>query len=161
MRKVQGSPGVQLLECTNPVKNKWRVRWDVQKKDDMTAFYMEEEFDHKPTAEEIRSMVTEWSNGQTTAAILSGFTYEDAPVWLSQENQFNYQSAYSLAVQTKGASLPVTFKFGTDSEPVYKTFSTVESLEDFYIKAVRHILNTIEDGWKKKDAFDLSLYAVD
>ena len=160
MRKVQGDPGVQLLECTNPVKNKWRVRWDVQKKDDMTAFYMEEEFDHKPTAEEIRGMVTEWSNNQTNAAILSGFTYEDAPVWLSQENQFNYQSAYSLAVQTGGATLPVTFKFGTDSEPVYKTFNTVESLEDFYTKAVRHILDTIAEGWKRKDDFDLSLYAV-
>lgn len=151
---------MKLLECTNPVRNKWRVRWDVQKKDNMTAFYMEEEFDHKPTTEEIRTMVTEWSNRQTNDAILTGFIYEDAPVWLSQENQFNYQSAYTLAVQTSGKSLPVTFKLGTDEKPVYKTFNTVESLEDFYTKAVRHILNSVADGWKRKDAFDLSLYVV-
>lgn len=30
MKRVEGSAGVSLLECVNPVKNKWRVRWDVQ-----------------------------------------------------------------------------------------------------------------------------------
>ena len=39
------------------------------------------------------------------------------PVWLSSENQFNYKAAYDLAVQTGGATLPVTFKFGTDEVP--------------------------------------------
>ena len=27
--------------------------------------------------------------------------------------------------------------------------------------AMQHIQNTLADGWKKKDVFDLSLYAVD
>ena len=53
MKRVEGSAGVSLLECTNPVKNKWRIRWDVQKKEDGSASYMEEEFNHKPTDEEI------------------------------------------------------------------------------------------------------------
>ena len=30
MNRVNGAQGVKLLECTNPVKGKWRVRWDVQ-----------------------------------------------------------------------------------------------------------------------------------
>ena len=30
MKRVEGSSGVSLFECVNPVKNKWRVRWDVQ-----------------------------------------------------------------------------------------------------------------------------------
>ena len=30
MKKVEGNIGVRLLECINPIKNKWRVRWDVQ-----------------------------------------------------------------------------------------------------------------------------------
>ena len=51
MKRVEGSAGVSLLECTNPVKNKWRIRWDVQKKEDGSASYMEEEFNHKPTDE--------------------------------------------------------------------------------------------------------------
>ena len=61
-----------------------------------------EEFNHKPTDEEIRSTVTAWYNRETDKAILSGFIYEGIPVWLSSENQFNYKAAYDLAVQTGG-----------------------------------------------------------
>ena len=57
MRRVEGSAGVSLMECTNPVKDKWRIRWDVQEKEDGSASYMEEEFSHKPTDEEIRTLV--------------------------------------------------------------------------------------------------------
>jgi hypothetical protein len=58
------------------------------------------------------------------------------PVWLSSENQFNYKAAYDLAVQTGGATLPVTFKFGTDEVPQYREFVTLEELTDFYTKAM-------------------------
>lgn len=150
-----------LLECTNPVKGKWRIRWDVETKEDGSASYMEEEFGHRPDAEEIRSLVSQWYNANTDARILSGFEYDGQPVWLSSENQFNYKAAYDLAVQTAGATLPVVFKFGTDTEPVYREFATLEDLTDFYTKAMQHIQNTLADGWKKKDVFDLSLYAVD
>lgn len=161
MRRVEGSAGVHLLECVNPVKNKWRVRWDVQEKGSGVSSYMETEFNHRPTAEEIRSVVISWYNTQTDTAILSGFTYGDVPVWLSQENQFNYKSAYDLAVQTGGGTLPVTFKFGTDTEPVYHTFKTLEELTDFYTKAMNHIQTALAEGWKKKDAFDLEEYRAE
>lgn len=161
MRRVEGNAGVALLECTNPAKDKWRVRWDVQEKEDGSASYMEEEFNHRPTDEEIRSTVMAWYNGRTDEIILSGFSWDGAQVWLSGENQFNYKSAYDLAVQTDGETLPVTFKFGTDAEPVYHTFGTLGELTDFYTKAMSHIQATLADGWKKKDAFDLELYRVE
>ena len=158
MKRVEGSAGVSLLECTNPVKGKWRVRWDVQKTEDGSASYMEEEFNHKPTDEEIRSTVTAWYNRETDKAILSGITDEGIPVWLSSENQFNYKAAYDLAVQTGGRNLPVTFKLGADDEPYYRTFETVSDLQDFYVKAMKHIQDALSEGWKKKDALDLALY---
>ena len=89
MRRVEGSSGVSLMECTNPVKDKWRIRWDVQEKENGSASYMEEEFGHKPTDEEIHTLVMSWYNSQTDAAILSGFAYNGAHVWLSVENQYN------------------------------------------------------------------------
>ena len=33
---------MKLLECVNPVKNTWRVRWDVREREDGSADYMEE-----------------------------------------------------------------------------------------------------------------------
>lgn len=158
MKRAQGNTEVKLLECVNPVRNKWRVRWDVREREDGSADYMEAELTHKPTNEEIKDLVRTWYNEQTDAAILSGFNYDNAKVWLSQENQYNYKAAYDLAVQTNGKTLPVTFKFGTDETPVYRTFDTLDELADFYTKMVAYIQTTLADGWKKKDALDLSKY---
>ena len=160
MKRAQGSLEVKLLECVNPIKNKWRVRWDVQEHDDGTADYMEAELTHKPTDEEIKDLVRKWYNQQTDAAILSGFSYEGAPVWLSQENQYNYKAAYDLAVQTGGETLPVTFKFGSDEQPEYHTFTQLEELKDFYTKAVGFIQTVLAEGWEKKDKFNLELYRI-
>ena len=161
MKRVEGSAGVKLIECVSPARNGWRIRWDVQERGDGSASYMEEDFLGKPSDRVIRSVVLGWYNERINEAILCGFVYDGMSVWLSSENQFNYKAAYDLAVQTAGATLPVVFKFGTDTEPVYREFATLEDLTDFYTKAMQHIQNTLADGWKKKDVFDLSLYAVD
>lgn len=158
MNRVQGYAGVRLLECTNPVRRKWRVRWDVQKKEDGSADYMEHEFDHLPEQEEVKSLLIAWYNAKVDEAILSGFTYENMAVWLSAENQFNYKSAYDLAVQTVGATLPVTFKFGTDEQPQYRKFATLDELTDFYTKAMAYIQSTLAAGWQEKDGIDWSAY---
>jgi len=99
-------------------------------------------------------------NHRTDEKILSGLVWKDNPVWLSQENQFNFKAAYDLAVQTQGATLPVTFKLGEleDGTPVYHTFETMEDSTDFYTAAVNHIHNAVADGWLEKDGIDWSPY---
>lgn len=160
MRRAEGNIAVSLLECVNPRKNKWRVRWDIQKVEgtENCATYMEEEFDHRPTDEEIKSLVIGWHNEQIDNAILMGMTYNGIQVWLSQENQFNYKAAYDLAVQTGGKTLPVIFKFGTDEKPVYKQFATLNELSDFYNQAMTYIQSTLAKGWKDKDSIDFTKY---
>ena len=161
MQRTEGTAGVKLIECVSPARNKWRVRWDVQEKEEGMADYMEAEFDHRPTAEEIKAAVIGWYNRQTDQAILSGFEYEGHMVWLSSENQFNYKAAYDLAVQTDGATLPVRFKFGTDDAPVYRVFDQLADLADFYTKAMRHIQDTLDVGWQRKDSFNPGDYVVE
>lgn len=158
MKRVEGTAGVKLLECVNPVKNTWRVRWDVREREDGSADYMEENILGKPSREIIRTVILGWYNEEIDREILSGFVYEGMPVWLSSENQFNYKAAYDLAVQTGGQNLPVTFKLGADDEPYYRTFETVSDLQNFYVKAMKHIQDALSEGWKKKDALDLALY---
>lgn len=157
-RRVRGSLGVLPLECVNVRRGLWRVRWDICETADGMAEYVEAESDHRPTLAEVREVVTAWYNARTDERILSGFEYDGVPVWLSTENQFNYKVAYDLAVQTDGKTLPATFKFGTDEIPVYRTFDTLEELADFYTKMVAYIQTTLAEGWKKKEALDLSKY---
>jgi len=106
----------------------------------------------------MRKLISDWYNPEIDQKILNGFVWNDMNVWLSTENQFNYKAEYDLAVQSEGKNLPVTFKFGTDTTPIYYEFKTFEELEDFYTSAIKYISDTYKDGWEKKEAFDWSLY---
>lgn len=158
MKRVQGSADVRLIECVNPVQKKWRVRWGVETQPGGETSYMEEEFSGKPSIETVKQLILGWMNKRIDERIISGFTYDGNPVWLSQENQFNYKSAFDLAVQTQGQTLPVKFKFGTDDEPVYVIFETLPKLQDFYTKAVTFIQQKLNEGWQQKDSVDFSAY---
>ena len=168
MKRIKGTEGVALIECINPIVNKWRVRWDVQGnagtdergKPEIGVNYMEEEFPYKPTFEEIKELITRWFNQSIDEKIMSGFVWNDYPVWLSTENQFNYKAAYDLAVQTDGTTLPVTFKFGSDETPKYHEFKTLAELTDFYIKSVAFVQDTLKQGWTEKDTFDFAPYQI-
>lgn len=155
--RIQGSAGVAPIECINPRKDKWRVRWDIQQTDE-AATYEEAEFDHRPSVEEVRATIIAWHNARIKAQITEGFRWEGVPVWLSTENQFNYKSAFDVAIQTQGANLPVVFKLGTDDTPVYREFRTVDELKSFCIGVTGYIQKTLAEGWKCKDAIDFSIY---
>lgn len=160
--KVQGSKDIALIECINPRLNKYRVRWDLRVYVDEDggegACFYENEFNHKPTIEEIKSVILAQINSATADKIISGFIWNNMSVWLSNENQFNYKAAYDFAVQTNGANLPVTFKFGSTEQPYYYTFETIEDIQDFYISAMSYINKQLRDGWKEKDSYDWEVY---
>jgi len=155
--RVNGSQGVKPIECINPPKNKWAVRWDIQPSDESGCDYEEQIFDHKPTLGEIKDLILGWSNKKTETKIIEGFAWNGIPVWLSIENQVNIQAAYNLAVQSEGKNLP-TMKLGTSDEPVYHTFQSMEEFADFYTKSLAHVQNVRAEGWKEKDSFDFDSY---
>lgn len=159
MKRVQGNHDVTLIECTNPVRNKWRVRWDVSTDESGTTSYMEAEFDHRPSVDEVKSLIEGWISDATRERIISGFTYEGVPVWLSAENQANYERAY---IQSKmGNGVSVVFKFGTDDKPVYRKFENPADIEAFYRAFSEHIQQAQLDGWNARDSIDLEPYLMD
>jgi hypothetical protein len=158
-----GSIGIKPLECVNPRITKWRVRWNIrpetgtdEKGNPKTGVTFEEkEFTRKPTLEEIKEVVHEWMNRQIDCRILAGFSWQDMPVWLSTENQFNYKAAFDIALQTGGQNLPVKFKL---SDGNYHLFSTVGELMEFYTSAMGYIQQILNAGWEEKDSVDFSVY---
>lgn len=93
-------------------------------------------------------------NSRTDAKILTGFSWEGKPVWLSAENQRNFSEAQRMGV------VPVTFKLGEDTEgnPVYHTFETAEEMDEFYRFAFGHIQQCLQAGWQEKDSIDWAPY---
>ncbi len=115
-------------------------------------------FTEKPTLAQVKQLITAQINADIDQKILTGFVWNEMPVWLSSENQFNYKAAFDLAVQTQGATLPVRFKFGIDENPQYHTFSDLEEFTDFYTKALAFVDATLNEGWDVKDSIDWSVY---
>lgn len=159
------------LECINPFDNKWRLRWDIKEiavdnlnselEPPLTEFeYVEYELSYEPTVDDCKNIILEYINKKIDEKILTQFVWKDMSVWLSTENQFNYKSAYDLAVQTSGATLPVIFKFGAIDDPVYYTFNELDDLTDFYTKSVVFVQQTLSEGWEEKDSFNFNPYSL-
>ena len=159
MKKAIGNSS-KYIECINPKKNKWKIRWDFQTQDEGIVEDMEEDFDHKPTDDEIKDIIVKWHNSEIDKEIISGFTWNGLPIWLSMENQFNYKTAFDAAVMSNSATLPVTFKFGSDDNPTYYEFKTIEELSDFYYKAIAYVQSVLQKGWNQKDSFNIKNYQV-
>lgn len=162
-KRAYGLEGISLIECINPRQKKYRVRWDIKPGSDeegdlQGVTFLEAEFLHKPTIQDIKDTILAWMNSEIDRQIISGFEWNGMKVWLSSENQFNYKAAFDLAMQTNGENLPVTFKFGTTNEPLYHTFASVEELKAFYLSAMAHINKVLEEGWKRKDSMDWREY---
>lgn len=141
--------------------NTYIIRWDYEQSDEPgMASWMYEYVTTKPTIEYIKNLILKYHNDKIDEKIIAGFVWNNMPIWLSSENQFNYKAAYDLAVQTEGESLPVTFKFGSAIEPVYYTFTNLDELKQFYMAAITYINTTLADGWVKKDSIDWSVYEI-
>nr|DAV37244.1 MAG TPA: hypothetical protein [Caudoviricetes sp.] len=131
-------------------RNKWELIYGFGT-DGISGWTYRQRFSHKPQLEEIKEYIITQINRNVDERILCGLKWNDIPIWLSTENQINYKAAYDYAIQTNGASLPITFKFGTDESPVYHTFNNIDDLQDFYSKALTHVQETLSNGWREKD----------
>ena len=160
----------QLVQCINQRKHIYQVLWDEQPvatddderegENEQQYSYQQALFSFPPTAEHIKATVLNGINAKTDARILTEFKWDGKPVWLSNENQFNFKAAYDLALQTQGETLPMTFKLGEtqNGEPVYHEFKDVEELTQFYASAIAHIHKCLTEGWAEKDCIDWSKY---
>ena len=140
-------------------RNKWELIYGYGT-DGVSGWTYRERFTRKPTMEEIKEIIIAQINRNVEEKILCGLVWKDMPIWLSTENQFNYKSAYDCARDTAGQSLPVKFKFGTDKEPVYYTFTTFEELQEFYMTSLQFVQQVLDEGWAEKDGLDLSVFTL-
>ena len=144
-------------------KNKYIISWDFQPlykngKETNLGIWEEYCFYHKPDISEIRTLINNYYNSIVDENILKGYKWNGFDIWLSSENQFNYKAAYDIAVQTNGSNLPIKFKFGNNDTPQYYVFNDLEDLKSFYMGAIEHIQNELNQGWNKKDAIKWQEY---
>ncbi len=150
MKRAEGGRNPEPIVCLNPVKGLWRVRLAITETED-GAEWKEHDFDHRPTADEVRSLFVELVNERVQQGILTGFVYEDCPVYLSIENQVTFRNSMTC---------PVRLKLGeaADGSPVYYEFTSASKLTAFQKAVGNHIQKCLDEGWREKDAFDVEPY---
>lgn len=165
MKLVQSSIYPCLLACINHRNDRWSVRWDVRQVGNSLFEYKEEIVSHKPSLDDVRSIIETDIDATTEQRIIEGFTYEGRKVWLTRENQQNYAALMTAAsfpakihlgeeVATDGND-----KVGSACDSVI-SFATKTAFSVFYKAAVSHIKKCLEEGWQRKADFDYSPYNV-
>lgn len=158
MKKIYGTNETPLVECFNPIKGIYKIRFCKREEKDGAVSFMEETFIGKPTDDEIRSVIMGYYNTLCDDEILNGFVYDGNIVWLTLENQLNYKIALDLASQENFKT--VKFKIGTLEEPVYVTFESYEELNNFVKDIHTYISQTLQKYWQIKDAINWELYTI-
>ena len=100
MKRAEGGKNPEPIVCLNPVKGLWRVRLAITETEN-GAEWMEHDFDHRPTADEVRSLFVELVNERVQQSILTGFVNEGCPVYLSMENQVTFRNSMTCPVRLK------------------------------------------------------------
>lgn len=145
-----------LLELYNGISDSWLLRWQGLGEGEVVETIVSP----RPTLEVIKHYILDWHNKEIDKVILFGHKWRGMGVWLSSENQQNYKASFDLAMQFngQGGTLPLVYKFGTEAEPVYHRFETLEELSDFYLSTVAYVKEVLVAGWARKDAIDWSIY---
>ena len=89
-------------------------------------------------------------NSRVKTAIISGFVWNEKPVWLSEENQLNFSQAV----------VPATLKIGEqqDGTPIYETFDTKTDLKAFNEACTLWKQQCLSEGYSEKDSIDWTPY---
>ena len=89
-------------------------------------------------------------NSRVKTAIISGFVWNEKPVWLSEENQLNFSQAV----------VPATLKIGeqADGTPIYETFDTKTDLKAFNEACTLWKQQCLSEGYRMKDTMDWAPY---
>ena len=133
------------------VSNKSYILFFGYGEDSMGGYNYRHRFDHKPTVDELRSVIESHVNTLTQERIVGGYRWKGKQVWLSGENQQNYTSDYLAGV------LPVKVRVYdpyAEASGTVELLETPEELADFYHGMVQHVRQCIEDGWSVKDYVD-------
>jgi hypothetical protein len=139
-------------------RNKWELIYGFGKDDDSadTGYNYRQRFTRKPTLDEIKEILKTTINEATAAKIQSGFEWNGINVWLSTEQQSNFNQ-----IALGGIDYPLTLKLGegTDGSPLYHTFNSSDEFDEFRKAVTNHILKVVTEGYAEKDALDKDMTA--
>lgn len=124
--------------------------------DEQGGYQYRQRLSFKPILGYLKEMIIAQVNKNTEEKITQGFKWKGHLVWLSKENQLNYERDFAVADKD---SLP-TYKFGTDEKPDYYTFGSLEEFKEFTAAWSKHVRETLMASWDEKQSIDWDKYKI-
>lgn len=155
MEKVYGSPTRQ--DCLMEIgKNKYELIYGFGKdsEDSETGWNYRQRFSHKPSLDEIKSVINAQIDAEVDEETLHGLVWKEMPVRFDAEFQANVLGILAV-LSLKGDSLfPKTFKLGNyaDGTPAFYTFNSAFEFADFADALMTHKETCYQAGWAQKQA---------
>lgn len=146
------------LELYDPMRGEYILRWGNKHYKDEVFHNFRRVFERKPSLEVCKEIVLSYYNTECQEEIKTGFVFKDHPVYLSEHNQTTYNAFCFTAIDSGEEFLPQRLKFGTDEEPYYYIFETIEDVREFNKQMVKFILDTLDKYRTIKDNINWSLY---
>lgn len=154
--KISCGADLAPIECINPRRDRWAVRWDIHQEQDAGWFASEVVVDHRPTVEEIREIITAHIDATTQNDIVNGFSWKGKPVKLTDTAQRNFLFAV-FTVDRTGEIDREQFVGLLDAQT---DAEAADELADMVSAIWGHIQQKRADGITAKNAVDFSKYAL-
>lgn len=156
-QKISCSESLRLIECINPRRDVWAVRWNHNRDTEKGWVALEAIVNGRPSVEDIRAAIDEYIDNQTQENIRNGFSWNGHPIRLTDTAQRNFLFAvYSLEKtgEIDRASFIGLLEAETDA-------AAADELGDMVAAMWKHIERCRNDGKERKMAVDYSHYELD
>lgn len=148
-----------MLECVNPYRDEWIVRYDVQPLLEGDGYEWKEVWvSPRPTIEEIHTFLIQKSKEEEQSVMNAGFVWEGMRIKMDDENQANFKQQFDLQLAD---IFPIDAKyfFGEQSEIVY-AFESKEKLQEWILAMAMFKAQTKETYIVKRNSINLEDYKV-
>ena len=153
-KKIQCSGTLAPIECINPKRDRWAVRWNHQQEEGESWTALEAVTEGKPTKAEVETAISKHIDEETQQGIINGFVWNDKPVKLTDSTQRNFLfAAYSLdhTGEIDRAEFSGILAATTDAE-------AADELRDIVAAMWQHIKTQRRKGINRKSEFDFSQF---
>lgn len=155
-QEISCSEVLAPLECINPRRDRWAVRWNHRHDEERGWLAVEMIVDGKPSSDTVREAITEYYDTITQDRIVNGFSWNGHPVRLTDTAQRNFLFAvYSLdrTGEIDRAAFIGLLEAETDA-------AAADELGDMVAAMWQHIKECRAQGIKAKNAVDYSVYEL-
>ena len=155
-REISCSEVLAPIECINPRRDRWAVRWNHPRDEERGWLAVEMITDVRPTVDEIRDAVAEYFDAQTQDRIVNTFLWNGRKVRLTDTAQRNFLFAvYSLDKTGEIDRAPFIGLLEADTDA-----AAADELGDMVAAMWTHIKECRAAGIEAKNAVDYSQYEL-